>query len=312
MNAVFMFPGQGSQVLGMGKDLYESVPFIKDKIEKASSVSKLDLPYYMFESNKEEMIQPEIAQISLYTLSTAIAMYLVEEGIQPWAVVGHSLGEYSSLVIAGSLRWEQGLELLLQRSEAMRKVNERNKGRMAAIMGLDESVVAEMCSEISSHLGEVCIANYNCPKQTVVSGQARAVEEVVQRARDARAIADVIHVQGACHSPLMENAQHELTYRIDKLTMSPPTCTFISSINGEKILDINTYQALFKHQITLPVYWEKAIKKCVELGAEQFVEVGPGRILTSLVKGVDRYLNVISIGDVHSLHQYMNQYTLSS
>ncbi len=296
-----MFPGQGSQMVGMGKNLYQSNQFFKERINKVKNITGIDMPYIIADASKKELDDYVTAQLSLYSISTSIAHYLIENDIEPWVVMGHSLGEYSALVTAGALAWEEGLQLLLERGRLMEKSNELTPGAMASILGMNYDKVEMICKEVSMIFGEVKIANYNGPNQSVVSGNKYAVEEVVNRAREFRVIADTISVKGASHSPLMELAQAELKNILNSVTFRAPEIKMVSSITGDFVEDIDNYYNLLKNQITKPVVWEKAVKTSINAGCDLFIEIGPGRILTSLVKGIDRNANVISVCDDFTL-----------
>ncbi|MCR6105810.1 ACP S-malonyltransferase [Salipaludibacillus agaradhaerens] len=306
MNRAFMFPGQGSQTVGMGQDLYNSVRFIRELVDKASHFLEIDLPKYMFYGPKEKLDESVVAQAALFVMSTSLSKYLIERNnIKPSFVIGHSLGEYSALVSAGILTWEDGLNIIKYRSKAMLKAGKKQPGAMAAIIGISVENIENICKEVSLKYGDVIVANYNCNLQSVISGTSQAVEKVTEISRRNGAIADKINVDGACHSDLMKEAQNEIIDVIKNTSFHDTMIPIISSISGDSITDIEKYKALLLKQITRPVYWEKVVNNCLKRGVDQFIELGSGKILNSLVRGIDRKANVASISDNSALEGFL-------
>lgn len=292
---VLLFPGQGSQFSGMGRDLCAALSSIRERVDQASDVIGEDLAAIMFGNESHRLTSTEMAQTSVFVLSTALAEHLATHGIGPAAVAGHSLGEYSALVTAGCISWEEGVRLVWQRGCAMAQATAERAGAMASIAGLPTETVRALCAEA----GEVVVANYNSPSQTVISGEAAAVATVTEKARQAGLVKiDWLRVAGAFHSPLMEPAGHLLTPVLQGVNLREPQVPFVSSITGRLVTDLATYREDMQRQITLPVRWQETVATLQSLGAQEFAEVGPGRVLTGLTRQCDRSLTVHTVGDL--------------
>ncbi|HPQ08857.1 MAG TPA: ACP S-malonyltransferase [Bacteroidia bacterium] len=282
----YVFPGQGSQFSGMGKDLYESHPLAKELFEKANEILGFRISDIMFNGTDEELKQTKVTQPAVFLHSVIQAM--VTENFKPDMVAGHSLGEFSALVANKTLTFEDGLKLVYARAMAMQKACEQNPSTMAAVLGLDDSKVEEICQQVQSETGEVVVpANYNCPGQLVISGSLKGIEVACERLKSAGAKrALVLQVGGAFHSPLMEPARKELEQAIFQTTFHKPVCpvyqnyTALPEINPEKIKE-NLIA-----QLTAPVKWTQSVQKMVEDGATKFIEIGPGKVLQGLIKKI--------------------------
>lgn len=285
MNA-YVFPGQGSQFEGMGKDLYESSDIAKKWFEKANDVLGFRISDIMFEGTAEDLKQTKVTQPAVFIHSIVTAKMAGDE-FKPDAVAGHSLGEFSSLVAAGVLDFEDGLKLVYQRAMAMQKACEMVEGTMAAILGLDDNVVEEVCESI----GEVVVAaNYNCPGQLVISGSVPGVEKAVEKLNEAGARrAILLQVGGAFHSPLMMPAQEELQKAIESTEFSKPNCPIYQNVDAMPHNDPEEIKKLLIAQLTSPVRWTQTMVNMIEGGVKEFVEVGGnGKVLQGFVKKIDR------------------------
>jgi [acyl-carrier-protein] S-malonyltransferase len=282
----YVFPGQGSQFSGMGKDLYESHPLAKELFEKANEILGFRISDIMFNGTDEELKQTKVTQPAVFLHS--VIQVMVTENFKPDMVAGHSLGEFSALVANKTLTFEDGLKLVYARAMAMQKACEQNPSTMAAVLGLDDSKVEEICQQVQSETGEVVVpANYNCPGQLVISGSVKGIEVACERLKSAGAKrALVLQVGGAFHSPLMEPARKELEQAIFQTTFHKPVCpvyqnyTALPEINPEKIKE-NLIA-----QLTAPVKWTQSVQKMVEDGATKFIEIGPGKVLQGLIKKI--------------------------
>jgi len=282
----YVFPGQGSQFSGMGKDLYESHPIAKELFEKANEILGFRISDIMFNGTDEELKQTKVTQPAVFLHSVIQAM--VTENFKPDMVAGHSLGEFSALVANKTLTFEDGLKLVYARAMAMQKACEQNPSTMAAVLGLEDAKVEEICQQVQSETGEVVVpANYNCPGQLVISGSVKGIEVACERLKSAGAKRVlVLQVGGAFHSPLMEPARKELEQAIYQTTFHTPICpiyqnyTALPETNPEKIKE-NLIA-----QLTAPVKWTQSVQKMVEDGATKFIEIGPGKVLQGLIKKI--------------------------
>lgn len=286
----FVFPGQGAQFPGMGSDLYKEYPKAKDLFEKANEVLGFDIVKIMFEGSADELKQTKVTQPAIFLHSVINAM--VKEGFKADMVAGHSLGEFSALVAAGVLTFEDGLRLVSQRALAMQKACEVKPSTMAAVLGLEDDKVEHLCSQVE---GVVVPANYNCPGQLVISGETEAVERACELMKENGAKrAMVLPVGGAFHSPLMEPAREELAAAIEATRFEPPKCTVYQNVDAAGHTDIVDIKKNLITQLTAPVRWTHIVKNMISDGATSFVESGPGKVLQGLVKKVDRSIETKS------------------
>ena len=281
----YVFPGQGAQFSGMGKDLYEKSPKAKELFEKANEILGFDISKIMFEGTDEELKQTKVTQPAIFLHSTILAACLGDD-FKPDMVAGHSLGEFSALVANKTLRFEDGLKLVYQRALAMQRACEQEPSTMAAILGLDDAVVEEVCASIS---GVVVAANYNCPGQLVISGTVPAVEEACLKLTDAGAKrALLLPVGGAFHSPLMEPAREELAAAIEATQFNMPICPIYQNVTAASVTDPEEIKRNLVVQLTAPVRWTQTMHSMLADGATEVIEVGPGKVLQGLFKKVDR------------------------
>ena len=285
----YIFPGQGSQFTGMCHDLFIKYDNVKPLFKRAKTILGFDISKIMFEGTKEELTQTKVTQPAIFIHSMAI-LKVLEDSFKPDLVAGHSLGEFSSLVAAGVLNFEDGLRLVSIRAKAMQKSCENTNGTMAAILGLDNSIIEEICSNIE---GTVVAANYNCPGQVVISGEINAVKNACEQLSEAGARrALILPVGGAFHSELMKDAKDELSKAIKETSFNSPICPIYQNVNGmpEHLVDnIKTNLIL---QLTSPVKWTQSVNKMIEDGCQDFIEIGPGKVLQGLIKKINRDANV--------------------
>jgi [acyl-carrier-protein] S-malonyltransferase len=281
----YVFPGQGAQFTGMGKDLYDSSDLAKEMFNKANEVLGFDIVKIMFEGSEEELKQTKVTQPAIFLHSTILAACLGDQ-FQPDMVAGHSLGEFSALVANGTLNFEDGLKLVYQRALAMQKACEVEPSTMAAILGLEDEVVETICASID---GVVVAANYNCPGQLVISGAVNAVEVACEKLTEAGAKrALILPVGGAFHSPLMEPAREELAAAIEQTVFNTPKCPVYQNVTASAISNPEEIKKNLVFQLTAPVKWTQTMNQMIADGASEVIEVGPGKVLQGLFKKVDR------------------------
>lgn len=282
MKAV-VFPGQGAQYPGMGKSLYEENPAAKALFEQANEILGFRITDILFEGTEEELKQTKVTQPAIFLHSVILAKTTPD--FAPDMVAGHSLGEFSALVANGTLSFEDGLRLVFQRALAMQEACEINPSSMAAILGLEDQVVEEICAGISGEI--VVAANYNCPGQLVISGSTKGIEiacELLKAAGAKRALP--LPVGGAFHSPLMEPAREKLQKAIEETQFHTPSCPIYQNVSTTAVSDVATIKANLIAQLTAPVKWTQSVQQMVADGATEFVECGPGKVLQGLVKKI--------------------------
>jgi len=281
----YVFPGQGAQFSGMGKGLYENSALAKELFLQANDILGFNITDVMFSGTDEELKQTKVTQPAIFLHSTILAACLGDT-FRPDMVAGHSLGEFSALVANKTLRFEDGLKLVYQRALAMQKACEKEPSTMAAILGLEDHLVEEICATID---GVVVPANYNCPGQLVISGAIPAVEKACEKLTEAGAKrALILPVGGAFHSPLMEPAREELAAAIQNTTFSNPICAVYQNVNAKAVHDPLEIQANLVSQLTGAVRWTQIMHAMIADGASEVIEVGPGKVLQGLFKKVDR------------------------
>ena len=293
----FCFPGQGSLEVGMGRQIAEAVPEAMDVFKRGSEAAGLDLIHLCFEAPEDELVQTEVQQPALVATSLAVLEAIKARGIKPDFVVGHSVGEFAALASAGALKVEEAVALVRERGLAMADAAKRNPGSMAAILGLDDEVVERICRRILN----VWPANYNCPGQIVVSGENPAVAEACQAAEEEGARRAVkLRVSGAFHSPLVARAADRLRPALERVKFAEPTAPFMSTVTA-RVEDAKRMGPLLVEQLTAPVRFTQAAQELVREGVHTFVEVGPGNVLSGLVKRIDRNAKTISVSTPESL-----------
>ena len=295
----FCFPGQGSLAVGMGREIALAVPEAMDVYRRASEASGLDLVRLCFEAPEEELVQTDVQQPALVATSLAVLAALRSRGHEPDFVVGHSVGEFAALAAARALETEEAIALVRERGLAMAAAARENPGSMAAILGLDDEVVEGLCEKIT----RVWPANYNCPGQIVVSGENPAVDECCTEAELQGARRTVkLRVSGAFHSPLVERAAERLRPAVERARFSEPIAPFVSTVTA-KIEPAQRFAALLVDQLTAPVKFTQAARELMRQGVKVFVEVGPGNVLSGLLKRIDRSVKAIPVGDLASLEK---------
>ncbi|MEM0941332.1 MAG: ACP S-malonyltransferase [Bacteroidota bacterium] len=291
MSKAYIFPGQGAQFPGMGKTLYENHQEAKDFFNRANEILSFDIKKIMFSGSAKELKQTKVTQPAIFIHSVVAA--LTSENFQPQMVAGHSLGEFSALVANQTLNFEDGLSLVSKRAFAMQKACEVRGSTMAAVLDLDDVMVEEICEKTD---GVVVAANYNCPGQLVISGEANAVEKACKSLKKAGARhALILPVGGAFHSPLMESAREELADAIKETTFNNPTCPIYQNVDAVGYTDIELLKNNLVKQLTSPVRWVHCVQNMINDGANLFIECGPGRVLQGLIKKIDRNIKVQGI-----------------
>ena len=288
----YIFPGQGAQFSGMGKDLFENSKTAYELFNNANEILGFKISDVMFNGSAEDLKQTSVTQPAIFLHSVILAMSKENE-ISPAMVAGHSLGEFSALVINKSISFEDGLKLVSIRANAMQKACENNPGTMAAVLGLEDNLVENICSEVE---GTVVAANYNCPGQLVISGELNAIELACEKLKEIGARrALVLPVGGAFHSPLMEEAKRELENAINETIFSDPICPIYQNVSGLPYSSEIEIKENLISQLTSPVKWTHSINQMVEDGAKEFIEVGPGRVLQGLVRKINGDINSSSL-----------------
>jgi [acyl-carrier-protein] S-malonyltransferase len=281
----YVFPGQGAQFTGMGQELYEQSALAKSLFEQANEILGFDITKIMFEGSGEDLKKTEVTQPAVFLHATILAQVL-GDSFQPDMVAGHSLGEFSALVANKCLSFEDGLKLVSQRAQAMQKACALEPSTMAAVLGLEDAVVEQICDETP---GTVVAANYNCPGQLVISGSVSAVEAACAKLSEAGARrALILPVGGAFHSPLMAPAQDELGQAIEATHFAKPICPVYQNVTAYAVMDPAAIKSNLLTQLTAPVRWTQSVQQMIQDGATHFIEVGPGNVLQGLVKKINR------------------------
>ena len=284
----FVFPGQGAQFVGMGKDLYDNNPLAKELFEKANEILGYRITDIMFAGTDDELKQTKVTQPAVF-LHSVISALCMGDDFKPEMTAGHSLGEFSALVAAGALSFEDGLKLVYARAMAMQKACEMAPSTMAAIVGLADEKVEEICGEVNKEGHVVVPANYNCPGQLVISGNIEAINEACEKLKAAGAKRALpLKVGGAFHSPLMQPAKDELEAAIEKTEFSEPKCPVYQNVDGRPHTDAAEIKANLIAQLTSSVRWTACVQNMIADGADHFIELGPGAVLQGLVKKINK------------------------
>ena len=287
----YVFPGQGAQFSGMGLDLYNQSDIAKELFDSANSILGFKITETMFNGSSEELKQTKVTQPAIFLHSVILAKML-GDNFKPQMVAGHSLGEFSALVSTGVISFEDGLKLVSKRATAMQKACDIQKSTMAAVLGLEDSIVEKVCDSID---GVVVAANYNCPGQLVISGEINAINDACEKLKESGARrALVLPVGGAFHSPLMNPAKEELEKAINNTIFHKPSCPIYQNVTASAVMDENKIKTNLISQLTSPVRWTHTIQQMIEDGATEFIEVGPGKVLQGLVKKINRESEVSS------------------
>lgn len=287
----YIFPGQGAQFVGMGLDLYEKSAEAKALFEAANGILGFSITDIMFSGTDEDLKQTKVTQPAIF-LHSVILSKVLGKNFVPQMVAGHSLGEFSALVANGALSFEDGLQLVAKRAAAMQKACELQPGTMAAVLGLEDAKVEELCATID---GIVTPANYNCPGQLVISGELKAVEAACEKMKEAGAKkALILSVSGAFHSVLMKPAEEELAAAIEQTAFHKPLCPVYQNVTTTAVSDENAIKTNLIKQLTAPVKWTQSVQQMIADGATEFIEVGPGKVLQGLVKKINKEAVVAS------------------
>lgn len=295
MKKAFVFPGQGAQFVGMGKDLYETNPLAKELFDTANEVLGFDITSIMFDGTADELKQTKVTQPAVF-LHSVISALCMGEAFAPDMVAGHSLGEFSALVAAGALTFEDGLRLVHTRALAMQKACEVAPGTMAAIIGLPDTKVEEACAEVSTDGNVVIPANYNCPGQLVISGNVDAINAACDKLKaEGAKRALPLPVSGAFHSPLMQPAKDELQSAIESTAFNAPKCPVYQNVDAKPYTDPDTIKANLIAQLTSSIRWTATVENMIADGAEDFTECGPGKALQGMIGRINKNVSVHGI-----------------
>ncbi len=304
MNNAWIFPGQASQKVGMGKDLFEKTALGKQMFNQANDIMECDITSIIFNGPDKRLQQTQYTQPAIYIVSVIIGELLKNKGIRPAAVAGHSLGEYSALTIADVLDFKTGLLLVKTRSEEMAKAGKNTKGSMAAIIGLDNNLIKEICDQYDGD-GIVVAANFNCPKQVVISGTINAVKSIMNSAKKSGARMTVeLNVSGAFHSPLMASAREALAEKLNSIEISDSQIPVYVNVDAKPVKNSNEIISSLIRQLENPVLWLETITNLKKDGFSSFLEIGPGKVLQGLNKRIDRLLQTKSIGSIEQISNY--------
>ncbi len=281
----YIFPGQGAQFPGMGQDLFKKSTLAKELFNKANTILGFDITDVMFNGTADDLKQTKVTQPAIFLHSVILAKTLGDD-FKPDMVAGHSLGEFSALVANGSLDFESALKLVSQRALAMQKACEIEPSTMAAVIGLEDKIVEEVCNQVG---GTVVAANYNCPGQLVISGDMKAIDHACEILKESGArMALVLPVGGAFHSPFMEPAREELAAAIEGTTFNEPNCPIYQNVTGKAVNNAAEIKENLIAQLTSPVRWTQTIQQMIADGATEFTEIGPGKVLQGLMRKIDR------------------------
>ncbi|APF20204.1 malonyl CoA-acyl carrier protein transacylase [Caldithrix abyssi DSM 13497] len=303
MKKAFIFPGQASQFVGMGKDLYEHFESARRIFDQANEILNFDLKKVCFEGPEEELKQTYITQPAIFVHSMAVNTLLEEKGLKPDGVAGHSLGEYSALVAAGSLTFEDGLRLVQKRGQLMHESGNKNPGTMAALIGLSAEQVYELCEKLSDK-GIIQPANFNSPGQIAISGQVEVIRQALDVAREmgAKKALELV-VSGAFHSPLMDDARAGLQEALEKTEFKDARVPVYSNVTGGPVTARDEIRHLLFKQLTSPVLWQKSMENMIADGFAAFYEIGPGKVLCGLLKRINRQVPCQPIGTVENVNR---------
>ena len=309
MAIAFIYPGQGAQYVGMGKDLYDNFPQVKEIYKKADEILGFDLTNISFSGPEEKLKQTYVTQPAIFIHSYALSELIKNDLIVEYTA-GHSLGEYSALVFAGCLDFESGLKLVKLRGELMQKAGEQQKGSMAAIMGLDEETILGVCDEASRE-GVVQVANFNSPGQIVISGSINGVKKamVIAKEKKAKLVKELV-VHGAFHSPLMERAKEEFKTYLDSTEFNSPMIPVYTNVTAEPLTPVSPVEDIrdsLYRQLTSSVMWEQSVLNMIKDGADEFIELGPGKVLQGLVKRIDSNVTIKGFDNYNEVNSFINK-----
>lgn len=301
----FVFPGQGSQEVGMGKDVYDAVPAAREAFETADRVLGFPLTEMIFEGPESDLKQTSNTQPALLATSWALYQALERHGIRPDYVAGHSLGEYGALVAAGVLRFEDAIAIVRQRGQFMEQAVPSGQGAMAAVLGAERERLGALCDDISAAGTPVEMANLNCPGQIVVSGSREGIDAVVERGKEAGAKRVIpLEVSGPFHSAMMKPAAERLGEALRAIEMQDARIPVIANVTARPVAGAEQIRGLLVEQVFSPVLWEDSVRYLIDQGVDTFVEIGSGKVLSGLIKKIDRSVRIVSINSLEAIEAY--------
>ncbi|WP_374016669.1 ACP S-malonyltransferase [Paenibacillus thiaminolyticus] len=301
----FVFPGQGSQEVGMGKDVYDAVPVAREAFETADRVLGFPLTEMIFEGPESDLKQTSNTQPALLATSWALYQALARHGIRPDYVAGHSLGEYGALVAAGVLRFEDAIAIVRQRGQFMEQAVPSGQGAMAAVLGAERERLGALCDDISAAGTPVEMANLNCPGQSVVSGSREGIDAVVERGKEAGAKRVIpLEVSGPFHSAMMKPAAERLGEALRAIEMQDARIPVIANVTARPVTEAEQIRGLLVEQVFSPVLWEDSVRYLIAQGVDTFVEIGSGKVLSGLTKKIDRSVRIVSINSLEAIEAY--------
>ncbi len=305
----FVFPGQGSQVVGMGKDVYESSPIAKRVFEEADEALGFSITKMCFEGPEDQLKLTFNTQPAILTVSVALSRVLEHEGYKPEIVAGHSLGEYSALVCAGAMSLADAVRTVRQRGQFMQEAVPVGQGAMAAVMGLEDAKIVEICQSIEANGGVVQAVNFNCPGQVVIAGTTESVEKASEQLKAAGAKrAMLLPVSAPFHSSLMQPAALRLKGVLDSITVNDARIPVVANVTAQKVTDAQQIKNLLVEQAAKPVRWVECVQTMAQAGVDLFIEVGPGKVLSGLSKKIAKDINVLNVEDVASLQKALDYF----
>lgn len=301
----FIFPGQGAQYVGMGKELYDNFSEAREVFNKADEILGRNISNLCFQGPMEELTSTDNTQVAILTTSIAALGVLKKHNINPSMVAGLSLGEYSALVASGTLSFEDALSLVEKRGRFMKEDSDKKKGEMAAVLGISEEIIQEVCNQCRD-LGVISIANYNCPGQIVIAGEMEPLNKAIELLSEKGAKKIIkLPVSGAFHTELLENASNRLRKELDMVDFKAFSVNFIPNLTGDILESVENLKDILKNQVKNSVQWEKSINTMINEGVDTFIEVGPGKALSGFVKKVNRSLKVYNVEDMASLNKVL-------